>query len=62
MPPRFSADRWRVDAPEVTAGPRVDELRRWMLTSHCVAGLGDGFDLNFASLDSAASTVWQALR
>ncbi len=36
-----------------------DSLQAWMLDTNCLAGLGDGHGLNFATYDRVLAMLWQ---
>ena len=45
------------DAPFGSRAP--SGLAEWMQLAGCIAGLGDGIGLNFATFDHALATLWQ---
>jgi hypothetical protein len=49
----------RITSDVRLSSPPPDGLQAWMRDVHCLAGLGDGHGLNFATYDESLAAQWQ---
>ena len=59
LPTRMKPDTFRITSDVPFGSPAPSGLADWMDLASCIAALGDGIGLNFATFDPTIAALWQ---